>query len=271
MFTKSQASSTEQRSSSKRLQNKRYFIQGSSSGMGLAVAAALASHGADLILSARNLEKLKVSKQKCLALGAGIVDIVSLDLEDPDIGKQSSTFLGNKKLSGLLLNGGGPMGGSPSSLTESDMVRAHRLLLLGPVLMLNALLPNLEHASVIAITSTTVREFNPALPLSCAYRSGLVALLKCYSHELGPKGIRFNNIAPGYIDTDKLGELRSYVATASKVSQDQVQLDWESKSVLNRIGTAEEVAKLALFLFSEQSSFITGQTLFIDGGKTLGY
>jgi 3-oxoacyl-[acyl-carrier protein] reductase len=251
--------------------DKTFWVTGASSGMGQAIAKALALSGAKLVLSARNIQNLQLTQQICVDLGSPQVDILSLDMEDPTVGKQAGAFLGDRPLSGLLLNGGGPHGGKPSQLRADDLNQAHRLLLLGPTLLLNALLPNLRDASVVSITSTTVKEFNPELPLSCAYRCAFVALLKCYAHEMSSQGTRFNNIAPGYIDTENLGGLKSYIAQKSNVSQVQVENSWKQLAMLKRLGTPEEVAQLALFFFSKESSFVTAQTWLIDGGQTHGY
>lgn len=258
--------------------NEVFWLAGASSGMGLAVAENLASSGAHLILMARNEEKLKTAREHLLRLGAADVRLFPADVTDRTAYKSLAPFLGNQKIRGVLLNAGGPHGTKPSDLSWENYEEAHRLLLLGPLHLLQALLPYLKPrtGSVVAITSTTVKEINPSLPLSAAYRSALVAMLKNFAEEFGPQGIRFNNVAPGYTQTEKLDELASYVSREKFEKDDektkaQVYAAWAEKAALRRVATPAEIAECCAFLFSTRSSFVTGQTLMADGGSYRGY
>lgn len=176
--------------------------------------------------------------------------------------------LGRVRLRGVLLNGGGPHGGSVADLDPSALEEAHALLFKGPVLHLQAALPHIEQGgSVVAITSTTVKEPHPALTLSGCYRTALTSYLKSLSLALGPAQIRVNALAPGFVGTEQLGELLHYEAHRLNLSEAQVRSHWEEKAALGRIACPSEIAKIARFLFSSESSFVTGQTLVADGGQ----
>lgn len=227
---------------------------------------------------ARNEEKLKEAKNKLLPLGATDVQLFSADIRLPSAGERAREFLNKQTLDGILLNSGGPHGKKPSELSADDFNDAHSLLFSGPALMLNALLPSLKRpgGSVVAITSTTVRELNPNLPLSGAYRTALVTLLKSFAEEFGAQGIRFNSIAPGYTKTEMLEELARYVAKNhfgddKMPAVERVYTEWAERSPLKRLAAPEEIAQSVEFLFSEAASFITGQTLVVDGGSFRGY
>lgn len=258
---------------------KWFWVCGASSGIGFAVAMALARSGAKLIIMSRHEAKLQEAKGRLLAAGAAEVDLAALDLTDPRTSEHAKRLLADRSLQGVLLNGGGPQGNSASACSWEQFEQTNRLLLAGPASLAIAFLPHLC-GSIVAITSTTVKEPNPKLPLSAAYRSGLAAFLKHLSDELGPKGIRINCVAPGYTDTERLKELAAHVVQESKlgggqgggaVSMQDVYAQWANQAALQRLASPEEIAAVSVFLFSSQASFITGQTVVVDGGQVRGY
>lgn len=255
-----------------------FWLAGASTGIGYAVAEVLAMYGAKLILMARNETNLKLAAKNLLRKGASDVRQFCADITDPQCAASARAFLGNDKIKGILLNAGGPHGRKPSELTFEDYENAHALLLRGPVMLMQALLPCVKEktGSIVAITSTTVKEVNPSLPLSACYRSALVALLKNFAEELGPRGIRVNNVAPGYTSTERLSELAHYVAETSYGDKSEqaltkVYAEWGNKAPLRRVAEPTEIGETCAFLFSDRSSFITGHTLLADGGISRVY
>jgi 3-oxoacyl-[acyl-carrier protein] reductase len=258
--------------------NCNFWITGATSGMGFAIAHRLAQQGASLWIMARNANDLQASAQQLKLAGAKSVTQVALDLTDPHLFESVSRKVDKVTFRGVLLNGGGPHGGETLNFSASDFDHAHSLLLRGPAQLLQALAGRLEKnlGSVVSISSTTVRELNPSLPLSGAYRAGFVALLKSFAYELGKSGIRVNSIAPGYVRTEKLKELQKFVAqqTCNDLTPEslaKVEQDWAALSPLNRLIDPDEIASLCLFLFSQQSSSVTGQTLIADCGQLKTY
>lgn len=250
-----------------------FVLTGASSGMGLAVAENLAAKGAELIIASRSIEKLEAQKRNLEQRGARRVDLVALDMSQPDAASHVIKSLGQRKIRGLLLNAGGPKSGPIASLAYSDFVSANQLLVAGPAQFLISLIPHLEpqRSSVVAITSTSVKEPVRELNLSAIYRSAFVVLLKNLATELGPKGIRLNNVGPGKISTDHLEHLIEANAKKNNVSLAAEKASWEECSVLNRMGTPEEVANVIVFLMSPEASFVNGQTILVDGSSTKSY
>mgnify|MGYP000962571987 CR=1 FL=1 len=121
------------------------------------------------------------------------------------------------------------------------------------------------------ITSITVKEPWPRLILSGVMRSGVVSLVKSLSQELGPLGIRVNNLAPGRIYTKRVQKLdaadaaRNGIAPEEQTARNNADIPW------GRAGKPEEFGRAGVFLLSDAASYITGQTLLVDGGlsKTL--
>lgn len=261
------------------MQAKEFFSQGvfvltgASSGMGLAVAESLAAKSAELVIASRSIEKLEAQKHNLEKRGARRVELVSLDMSQPNAASHVINVLGQRKIRGLLLNAGGPKSGPIAALEYQDFVSANQLLVAGPAQFLISLIAHLEpqRSSVVSITSTSVKEPVRELNLSAIYRSAFVVLLKNLASELGPKGIRINNVGPGKISTEHLEKMIQANAQKNNVSLDTEKALWEECSVLNRMGTPEEVANVIVFLMSPEASFINGQTILVDGSSTKSY
>lgn len=252
---------------------KKYWLCGASRGIGFAVAEKLAQSGAEIVLMARNEKNLLEAQQKLTKQGASKVSGVALDIGQIDIQqKVASTAAQLGPFDGVLLNGGGPHGGQIDKLQWNDFDEAHRLLLSGPANTILGLLPYLkDNASIVAISSTTVKEPNPNLPLSATYRTGLMAFLKNLADFAGARGIRVNAVAPGYTATEKLKDLAAYQAKLQNIKVEDVYREWAQTAPLKRIAEPTEVANVCAFLFSTDAGYITGQTIFVDGGSTRGY
>ena len=122
----------------------------------------------------------------------------------------------------------------------------------------------------ITISSITVRQPQPQLVLSNAIRAGVLGLVRTLANEFGKDGITANNVGPGYTLTDRLKQLSERLSKSSGRSEKEVQQSWISEIPVGRLGKAEDVADAIVWLASERASFITGQTLLIDGGMYKG-
>jgi 3-oxoacyl-[acyl-carrier protein] reductase len=249
-----------------------FLLFGASSGMGAAVAAELSRNGASLILASRNETKLKATAAACKTLalnGAQTFDTHVLDLTCPASPRRLAATLTGRTIQGVLLNGGGPQGSPADQISPEELDSAHALLFRGPALHLQAVLGMISFGGqILAITSTTVKEPHAALTLSGAYRSALSTYLKSLSDALGPRNICVNSIAPGFVDTAQLNDLRSKEAQRLGVSLEDINTKWASRSVFQRLGTPAEIASFAGFLLRGGCPFLTGQTIVIDGGQT---
>ena len=122
----------------------------------------------------------------------------------------------------------------------------------------------------IAITSTSVKGSIPDLIMSNAIRPAVVGLLKSLSLEFGKDNITFNNVAPGYTATERLNELAGTRALAANVSIEEIRKRWSQEIPLARLARPEEVADAIVWLASERASYVTGQTILVDGGRYPG-
>lgn len=260
------------------LEGQLFWVGGASSGIGYAVAELLAKRGADLILMARSREELQKKADALIKEGAGDVSIAPLDISDPESGQRARELVEGRKLRGILANGGGPRSTDISKLDWADFVQANALLLAGPANLINNLMPfvSAPGGSIVALSATTVKEPLASLPMSAAYRSGLRAYLKCLSDISAPRGIRVNVVSAGLTSTDALTHLMEemLMERGCEISDDglrDIHDEWSRTIPLRRLATPAEVARACVYLLSDESSYITGQTHIVDGGMTRGY
>jgi 3-oxoacyl-[acyl-carrier protein] reductase len=240
------------------LEGRTAIVCGGSSGMGLAVAEALAAEGANVAMFARRREVLEREADRIGALA------VQGDLTIPQHLERlvQATIGAFGALDVLVLNGGGPKPAVAASLTAGAVEEAVALLLTSHVTLVGHCLPHLRasgHGRIVAIESSSVREPIDNLALSNAVRPGVVGWLKTLARELGPEGVTVNTIAPGRIDTDRVREV---YGEAGPSAADLAQIP------LRRLGAAPEVGAVAAFLASERASYVTGTVIPVDGGLT---
>ena len=236
------------------------IVCGASSGMGLAIAEALAGEGANVAMFARRREVLEREAERIGALA------VQGDLTIPQHLERlvQATVGAFGGVDVLILNGGGPPAGTASSLTAEAVEEAVALLLTPHVTLVARCLPHLRESGrgrIVAIESSSVREPLANLALSNAVRPGVVGWLKTLAREVGPDGITVNTIAPGRIDTDRL---RSVYGDSGPPSSDLENVP------VRRLGTPAEIAAAAAFLASDRAGYVTGAVIPVDGGLTRG-
>jgi 3-oxoacyl-[acyl-carrier protein] reductase len=241
------------------LRNRTAIVCGASSGMGLAIAEALAAEGANVAMFARRRDLLEREADR-----VGALDVRG-DLRDPShlarlVERTVDAFGG---IDILVNNGGGPPRGSALEATDEDVESAVELLLLSAMRLTRLCLPYLGKSGsgrVINIESSTVREPADNLALSNAVRPGVVGWAKTLAREVGPSGVTVNTIAPGQIDTERLKE----VYPEGPAARDLERIP------LRRLGEPGEIAEVVCFLASERASYITGTVIPVDGGLTRG-
>ncbi len=123
---------------------------------------------------------------------------------------------------------------------------------------------------IITITSITTKQPVSDLVLSNAVRAAVVGLVKSLANEFGKDGILVNNVGPGFTATDRLKELAKARASSSGKSEQEIFEGWAADAPLKRLGDPREVAETIVWLASERASYITGQTVLVDGGMCKG-
>ncbi|CAI1691751.1 3-oxoacyl-[acyl-carrier-protein] reductase FabG [Serratia fonticola] len=242
-----------------RLAGKYALITGGTSGIGLETARQFIAEGATVAITGRSASGLT-------AAGEMLGDVVLLHNDAGDIGQQpilaAQLAKSWPRLDILYINAGDV---THLPLQEWDEQRYDQLMntnLKGPLFLIQALLPLLGNpASVILCGSVSA---HIGLAQSSAYaasKAGILSLARSLSAELHPRGIRVNGLSPGPTATPALGKL-GLPAQAEQALREEIR----ALVPIGRMGTALELAKAAVFLASDESSYMVGSELLIDGG-----
>lgn len=253
------------------LKGKVALITGASRGLGYASAHLLSSEGARVAINSRNSEAINHAAQTIRNGTHFDVLPLSGDVTDPQVPAQliEQTVTTYGSLDILITNAGGPPSGPFSSFDDQAWQNAIELSFLSQVRLIRAALPHLKKskaASVLTITSYSVKQPIPNLVLSNSIRSATVGLTKSLALELGSEGIRFNSILPAWTDTERVKELMLFRSQKNGTSIEEEMEKQARESALGRMATPQEFAKSAVFLVSPAASYITGVMLTVDGG-----
>lgn len=253
------------------LKEKKAFVTGSSRGLGFASALILAGEGCQVVINGRDEGRLNAACQKINAETGTQSDYCVGDAADP---AQASLLINEaaEKLEGLdllITNTGGPPSGKFEEIKEDVWQRAIELAFMSHVRLIQSALPFLresQHASVLTITSYSVKQPIPNLVLSNSIRSATVGLTKSLALELGPDGIRFNSLLPGWTKTERVQEILEFRAKQNNTSVDQEMEKITSAIPLHRMAEPDEIGRAAAFILSPAASYINGVMLTVGGG-----
>ena len=248
------------------IKNKVALVLASSKGLGKAVALELATEGAKVIICGTDAAALAITEQEINAIAANKVLAVICDITDEaqrkNLVEQSVQTFGAIEI--LVTNTGGPAAGPFEQFKLDDWKHLYNLLFLSAVDIIQQVLPGMKQKGwgrILTITSVAVKQPADNLISSNAVRTSLLGLVKSLSNEVAANGITVNNILPGYTSTNRLEGL---IEKNPKVN------DVKEAIPMKRFGTPEEFAAAAAFLVSERASYITGQSLAVDGGWIKG-
>jgi 3-oxoacyl-[acyl-carrier protein] reductase len=253
------------------LNGKKAFVTGSSRGLGFASALILAEEGCQIVINGRDEGRLIKACQKIDAETGTISDYCVGDAADP---AQASVLINEaaEKLRGLdllITNTGGPPSGKFEEIKEDVWQRAIELAFMSHVRLIQSALPFLresQNASVLTVTSYSVKQPIPNLVLSNSIRSATVGLTKSLALELGPDGIRFNSLLPGWTKTERVLEILEFRAKQNNTSIDQEMEKITSAIPLHRMAEPDEIGRAAAFILSPAASYINGVMLTVGGG-----
>lgn len=248
------------------LKNRVALVLASSKGLGKAVALELAKEGAKVIICGTDAEALANTKAEIEAIATNHVAAFVSDLTDEMQRKilvdESVKAFGPIEI--LVTNAGGPASGPFEQFNLEDWKNIYNSLFLSAVDIIQQVLPSMKaqgFGRILTITSITLKQPADNLISSNAVRTSLLGLVKSLSNEVASFGVTVNNLMPGYTTTNRLEEL---IEKNPKVNEVKETIP------MKRFGKPSEFAAAAAFLVSERASYITGQSLAVDGGWIKG-
>ncbi len=241
------------------LQGKVALVSGASAGLGRAIAAELVAEGATVAISSRDRGRIDATAAELGATGfvwdtadvdgaAGLLDAVAAALGPVDV---------------LVTNTGGPPAGAdPLGFGRDAWEAAYRSLVLAPMALVAHALPGMRERGfgrIVSVSSTSVREPIPELMLSNSHRAALVTAFKTIARDVAADGVTLNTLLPGSFATARVLQGRP---------REEADAEAERTIPIARLGRPEEFAAAAAFLCSTRASYVTGEVLAVDGGKT---
>ena len=257
------------------LRNRVAIVAASSQGIGRATAQAFAAEGCKIAMCARNEGALQaaaggIRQQHKVDVFAQALDVTNADAVH-DFVEAVVTKFGSADI--CVTNAGGPPAKGFLATSLDDWHKAVESNFLSAVYFAREVIPHMQKrrwGRIVTITSITTKQPVLELVLSNAVRSAVVGLVKSLANEFGKDGILVNNVGPGFTATDRLKELAKVRSAASGKSQQEIFDGWAASTAQKRIGEPSEVADAIVWLASERASFVTGQTILVDGGAYKG-
>lgn len=258
------------------------LVTGGSSGFGRAVALRLAAEGAAVALVARREEPLRLAAADIAREAAGpgkgtavrVLPLAADVTDDAAITRAVARVeaeLGPPDL--LLVNAGGPPAGNFADLDLAAWEAAYRLTIESAVRLCRLVVPGMiarRRGRIVFITSVSVYQPVENLMLSSALRPAVQGLVRTLALEAAPAGVTVNAVAPGFHLTAAVERLIVRKQEQTGASREDVIRGWTREIPLGRLGEADELAALAVFLMSGPAGYVTGQCVVSDGGWVRG-
>ncbi len=252
------------------LDGRKALIGGSSDGIGFAIAQTLAECGAEVVLMARNENKLRSAIAKLSTQRGQSHSFITTDFNNHELHKRTvKNYFETHRVDILVNNTNGPKAGDVLTKNNTDYQQAFELLFQNAVYLTNLALPTMREngfGRIINISSMTVKEPSDNLVLSNTMRAALVSWTKTLSNAVAKDGITVNSVLTGFFDTERLNSLMQLQAENTGLEFEKVKENRIANIPVGRLGEPKEYGSLVAFIASTYADFLTGTAIPLDGG-----
>jgi 3-oxoacyl-[acyl-carrier protein] reductase len=257
------------------LRGKVAIVAAASKGLGRACATELASEGASVVICARGKDALFATRDAIVARTGATVHAVVADMSETTgierVGREALDRFSRVDI--VVNNAGGPPSGPFEKHPWAAWETAVNLTLRSAVELTRLVLPGMRQrrwGRVINITSIAVKQPVDGLMLSNSIRAAVTGWARTLANEVAPDGVTVNNVLPGFTRTDRVESLNTATAAREGISVEDVQRRTEAQIPMRRLGEPLEFGAVVAFLASERASYVTGQSIAVDGGWIRG-
>lgn len=256
------------------IRGKVAMVAAGSKGLGRAAALALAAEGCAVSVCGRSEASLATVKAELEALGVSALTVVADVTKAEDLARwhgATEAALGPVQI--LVTNTGGPKAAGSADLSDGDWAAGVESTLMNVVRLTRLALPGMRAAKwgrIVHITSLVAKQPTPLLTISSTLRAGLSGFTRTLALETAADGITVNAVLPGHVMTDRQTHLAEVRSTAEGISMDEYFTRTAAAIPAGRIGKPEEIGTVIAFLCGAPASYLTGQSLLVDGGLVQG-
>jgi 3-oxoacyl-[acyl-carrier protein] reductase len=244
------------------------IVCGSSRGLGLACAEALAAEGVDVVISGRKTDDVAATVAAINAKGGGRAQGVVGDVTSPE--GRAGLLAACAEPDILINNAAGPAPKMFADIDPDAWPEAVARSMISPLLLTQAVLPAMKQrrfGRIVNITSAMVTTPRPHMTLSAAPRAGLTAAMKAISLDVARYNVTINNMLPERIDTDRQHYMAQQTAKRDNITYDEARRRQVASIAAGRLGEPREFGAMCAFLCSNLAGFMSGQNLHLDGGS----
>jgi 3-oxoacyl-[acyl-carrier protein] reductase len=256
------------------LRGKVAMVAAGSKGLGRAAALALAAEGCAVSICGRGEEALAATKAELIALGVRALAVTADVAKAEDLAHwHQATVAALGPVDILITNTGGPKAAVFADLADADWAAGVDSTLMNVVRLCRLVLPSMRQrrwGRLVHITSLVAKQPYPLLTISSTLRAGLSALTRTLALETAQDGITVNALLPGHVMTDRQLHLAEVKSKADGITVEQHFARQAASIPVGRIGEPAEVGAVIAFLCGTQASYLTGQSLLVDGGLVQG-